>query len=107
MQLINWQRFLFNAELSNADLMFTPGCLPAELKCNVWEELSPSFKELVSCLEDENEILHIGYVKTWLDYQIVLSKDRQVKNTPNHDKIKFLSANLPTNKKAKTHGTKF
>ena len=30
MQLINWQRFLFNAELSNADLMFTPGCLPAK-----------------------------------------------------------------------------
>ena len=61
-----------------------------KLKCNVWEELSPSFKELVSCLEDENEILHIGYVKSWLDYQIVLSKDRQFKNTPNHDKKKYL-----------------
>ena len=35
-----------------------------KLKCKVWEELPPSFKELVICLKDENEILHIGYVKS-------------------------------------------
>ena len=44
---------------------------------NICEELSPSFKELVSCLEDKCEIAHLNVLKSWLDHQIVLSKDRQ------------------------------
>ena len=76
----------------------------AEIK-NVWEELSPSFKELVSCLEDESEVTHLNVVKSWLDHQIALSKSRQFNKTDNECN-KFVSVNLATNKKRKTHGTK-
>ena len=55
---------------------------------NFWQELSRSFKELVSCLEDENEITHLNVVKSWIDHQIGLSKDRQF------DKKKMTVTNL-------------
>ena len=51
MQLINWQRFLFNAELSNANLMFTPGCLPAEYICVKGDTVdSEKYKHINDCI---------------------------------------------------------
>ena len=73
---------------------------------NVWEELSLSFNELVSCLEYESKMRHLNVVKSWLDHQIALSKDRQF-NKKKNDSKNFVSFNLPTNKKIKTHGTKY
>ena len=73
---------------------------------NVWQELSPYFKERFSCLEDESEITHLNVVKYWLDHQITLSKYMQFKKKHN-DNHRFFSVNLPTIKKKKTHGTKY
>ena len=74
---------------------------------SVWEELSPCFKELVSCLEDEHDKSHVHVVKTWLDFQIAQSKSRQVKDGYNNDNNKYVSCNIPSNKRRKTHGTKY
>ena len=52
------------------------------------QELFPSFKELLSCLEDESKMTYLNAVKSWLDHQIVLSKDRQFEKK-NNDSIKF------------------
>ena len=86
-----------------SNVTFQPGfqlVLGVKEKTNLWEELSPSFKELVSFLEDESEITHLNVVKSWLDHQIELSKDRQFNKTKNDSKT-FVSVNLPTNKKRK------
>ena len=83
--------------------------IPSGAKRNrgVWEELSPSFKELVSCLEDERDKSYVNVVKTWLDYQIAQSKTRQFKDEYNDDNNKYVSCNIPSNKRRKTHGTKY
>ena len=82
-------------------------CSGTKLNRSVWEELSPSFKELVSCLEDEHEKSHVLVVKTWLDFQIAQSKARQFKDEYNNHNNKYVSCNIPSNKKMKTHGTKY
>ena len=73
---------------------------------STWDQLYPHFKDLVSCVEDiEDATEIIDEVTSFMEKISLRVREEQAAKFLPMDDGKYISINVPTEKKRKTHGT--